>query len=629
MRVASLLFAIITIFFVFPCQAKADDFDYSTFARVPVLHEGRIKPLDTFARSFLLTIHGRTHVEGLSATEWLAEMLFDQEMAYQRHVFNIPNPDVLLAIDLPSREGHRYSFNEVNKALKARVSMMAALDQVGRENLSQAQNQLLDLYVKSMWYIDISRSFSLLLPDFSIKNKALAERLDLPFDTPLTYLDLMGRNAVFSDIAKDMESKKAETLDPYSLEILRLGTYLRVTAQDQKTELFRIIPPQWETDGDAWFSPWAVLEEGRGSPNTASLFALFTSMAMAYDQKDAKMWDEKMAEAFSLLSDMAGERVSKKILTAEYKYNALDPFYFSLVAYLFVFLLLLCAQFFAREFLRRSAFLVLLSGAFIHAAGIFARMYIMNRPPVATLYESVLFVGLVAVLFSLFLEWRGKNGVGLLIGAICGSVLQFIGMRYSMEGDSMGMLLAVLDTNFWLATHVLTITIGYGCCFVAALLAHLYVLARIYTPQNESRLSSLLRSITGTALVALFFSVLGTILGGIWADQSWGRFWGWDPKENGAMLICLWLIWLSHGRIAGMLSPLSFAFGMAMTNVVVVLAWFGVNLLNVGLHSYGFTENIATNIALFSGAEMLFVVLSGTVLLGRHTKKREAKQGIL
>ncbi|MDO8494531.1 MAG: cytochrome c biogenesis protein CcsA, partial [Deltaproteobacteria bacterium] len=89
-------------------------------------------------------------------------------------------------------------------------------------------------------------------------------------------------------------------------------------------------------------------------------------------------------------------------------------------------------------------------------------------------------------------------------------------------------------------------------------------------------------------------------------DQSWGRFCGWDPKENGALLIVLWLLFLLHGILTKYVKPLGFALGMVITNIIVALAWFGVNLLNVGLHSYGFTENIALNLALFVGFELLF-----------------------
>ena len=108
-------------------------------------------------------------------------------------------------------------------------------------------------------------------------------------------------------------------------------------------------------------------------------------------------------------------------------------------------------------------------------------------------------------------------------------------------------------------------------------------------------------------ILALLFTIIGTVLGGIWADQSWGRFWGWDPKENGALLIVLWIIWLLHGRISGHLNEVKSMIGMACLSIIVVLAWFGVNLLNVGLHSYGFISGVATGIAAFCCFEILLI----------------------
>ena len=111
----------------------------------------------------------------------------------------------------------------------------------------------------------------------------------------------------------------------------------------------------------------------------------------------------------------------------------------------------------------------------------------------------------------------------------------------------------------------------------------------------------------GVTMFALFFTLFGTILGGIWADQSWGRFWGWDPKENGALLIVLWQIMMLHLRVTKSIQPIGFALGMVLNNIVVIQAWFGVNLLSIGLHSYGFAEGIAFNLSLF----ILFELVSG------------------
>jgi len=179
------------------------------------------------------------------------------------------------------------------------------------------------------------------------------------------------------------------------------------------------------------------------------------------------------------------------------------------------------------------------------------------------------------------------------------------------------MLVAVLDTNFWLAVHVITISIGYGCALVTSAMAHLFLYQKAF--KNSLGDQQFKKQIHYCSLFSLFFVIIGTMLGGIWADQSWGRFWGWDPKENGALLICLWLLWAVHGKLAGVLKDTSYMVLISLTSVIVILAWFGVNLLSVGLHSYGFTENIAFNILVFVMAEILII---GFLLLKLMTKNR-------
>ena len=229
----------------------------------------------------------------------------------------------------------------------------------------------------------------------------------------------------------------------------------------------------------------------------------------------------------------------------------------------------------------------------------------MQRPPVSTLYESIIFVSLIGVICASLLEYNRKDGMGIFMGAIIGGVLHFVGFGYIDDGDSLGILVAVLNSNFWLATHVTTITTGYGTSLFAGLLGHVYLLQIIRNPNNTEYLKKVNANMFGATLFALFFTLFGTILGGIWADQSWGRFWGWDPKENGALLIVLWQIMMLHLRITGIVKPLGFALGMILNNIVVILAWFGVNLLSVGLHSYGFASGIARNLALFIAIELI------------------------
>ncbi len=532
-----------------PARAAERDFDFTTFRQIPVLHEGRVKPLESFARAYLMAFYGRSALPDMSAAAWLAEVLLDTEEANSRQTFNVANPDVANALGLEDRAAHRYSFVEVSKALEAADNTIASIYSMEQSDRTPSQKQMLDLYFKVVAYAEISNSFSL-----------------------------------------------------------------------QRTMLLRIIPPQWERDGDVWSPPWGALEEGQGSPQTADYLRLWRQLGKAYEDNDAAVWLEISGRLRDMAFEMAGARASPFKQKLEIFYHQSELFKVSLGLYLISFVMLMASFFHTHAALARTPYILVPLAAALQTIGIIMRMLIMGRPPVTTLYETTLFVSLIAVVLAALFEMKRKDKTGLLVSAIIGSVLLFISMRYAADGDTMEMLVAVLDTNFWLATHVVTITMGYGCALVAGTLGHIYLLQRLLHPEQTEMQDITIKNILAVGLIALFFSLLGTILGGIWADQSWGRFWGWDPKENGAMLIVLWLLWLLHGRIAGQLSPLNFATFMVFTNVIVILAWFGVNLLSIGLHSYGFTDSIAVNIALFSGMEVLFVI--GTRMMVSHKERQ-------
>ncbi|MGY8690244.1 MAG: cytochrome c biogenesis protein, partial [Verrucomicrobiales bacterium] len=175
-------------------------------------------------------------------------------------------------------------------------------------------------------------------------------------------------------------------------------------------------------------------------------------------------------------------------------------------------------------------------------AGITWRCLLRDRPPVTNLYETILFITAVACLMMLIIETIKRNGLALAIIPFFGAAGLFLAMRYELvDGqDTIAPLQAVLDTNFWLATHVTIVTMGYAAGLAAAAVSTLYILSRLIDPLKKRFPRSYYKDITGMAYgiicFGLLFSLVGTILGGIWANYSWGRFWGWDPKENGALM---------------------------------------------------------------------------------------------
>jgi ABC-type transport system involved in cytochrome c biogenesis permease subunit len=371
-------------------------------------------------------------------------------------------------------------------------------------------------------------------------------------------------------------------LAPAEAQLVELDRNL-ARVQDQLDGRTLALVPGPAAAREAWL-PLADLVDP--DPLQAEVAAQWRQLLAALAQGDEPAAGRCVATLVGLLAPLA----PPARLRAEVAYHRLAPFDWSLGLDLLCLLLLGAGLLLGRPWLRQAAVVSLAAGTCCHLLGLGVRMWIMQRPPVATLYESVLFVAAVAALLGLVVERQRRGGEGAFVGAVLAAILLCVGRSYADDGDTFGMLAAVLNSNFWLTIHVLTITAGYGCTLVAGVVGHVALAARALRPAAADLHRQHDRALLILALVALLFTLFGTILGGIWADQSWGRFWGWDPKENGALLIVLWLLLLLHLRAGGSAGPRGFAAGLVLGNIVVALAWFGVNLLGIGLHSYGFAS---------------------------------------
>ena len=160
--------------------------------------------------------------------------------------------------------------------------------------------------------------------------------------------------------------------------------------------------------------------------------------------------------------------------------------------------------------------------------------------------------------------------------------------------------------------HVTTVTFGYAAGLLAAILGQVYVLGRVFGIGKNAHetYAAIGRAVYGVVCFGLLLSIVGTILGGIWANDSWGRFWGWDPKENGALMICLWELMLLHLRLGGYVGNFGFSMLAVAGGALVSFSWWGVNQLSVGLHTYGFTEGIETML------NSIYLWLGGVLVLG-------------
>ena len=481
-----------------------------------------------------------------------------------------------------------------------------------------ARNQLLSIYGKRSLKLENLSAIDWLnnlLADpnngfnqkvFKLRNPEVVQSLGLEWDNihTYTYHEILGGLENQKELLIEIQQKPDDELSIMEGQLKELHTNFQKFAN--MWWHLKIIPPASENSEDAWISPWEVESEHALTHNQRNLLFNFLEYLNKRLADDKMGMDVALSNYYSELNNNYGTSVDSHRLKLETWYNQANMFYTSVAFYILAFLLLGISWISLPTIFKKIAYFSLIIGFLFHGGGLCLRMYIMQRPPVSTLYESIIFVSFITIICAVILEYIRKDGLGIFIGAVSGSIFHYIGFKYAVDGDTMGMLVAVLNSNFWLATHVTTITIGYGTSLMAGFMGHIYLGMAILSPERTNRLNEIYNNTFGITLMALFFALFGTILGGIWADQSWGRFWGWDPKENGAMLICMWHLMMIHMRLSGMVKAPGFALGMVLNNIIVALAWFGVNLLNVGLHSYGFATGIAINLGLFILFEFLF-----------------------
>ncbi len=585
--------------------------EMQVFETLPVLDEGRIKPLGSFARVKLKSYAGQDHLGSLSAMAWLAMSLFDPAQAGETEIFAIPDPLVRAQLGLKIRK-NLYSFLELKAGLDQTAPHVAVLLEGEEKDWTAQDRALIALHDKVTEYLALLRSFSLLLP----LDIVLPEHYHDPaLKAPWTFLALVPLEKKLEKDLKRVIARKGDRPERYApseLQLAQAAFQIRnVRMGGAHNTILRVIPDSWSAPPsgakDQWYTPWEVVLGGHGSPATERLFDKWQAVAESYRQHNAGQWDVSVEALRKESMAQGGLAVDPFRLKTENIYRTVQPYTGVVALYGLAFVL------FCFPVMARWGFVAGWLGVAGHGLAIASRIYILGRPPVGTLYESVLFVSVICAVCALVFGRRATGRLAFLSGMMSAAGLLMVAPVILPQGDTLEVLVAVLNTNFWLGTHVICITIGYAVCIFTAVLAHFALLM----PQENLK-----RVVHVISLAALSFMAVGTVLGGIWADQSWGRFWGWDPKENGALLIVLWLVWAQHGRLTGRLGPAGFLVVMALTNVIVAISWFGVNLLGVGLHSYGFTSGLAGGLAVFCAGE--FVLIGGLYAAVCFQKKKES-----
>lgn len=619
-----------------PLSALLDKETVATFATIPVQEGGRHKPLDTLARYRLLRFSGKRTIafqnpetnkkQYLSAIEWLVLTWFRPDLGKGLPVFVLDNSAAAaeLGIDVSQKgKRDRYTYNEIQPFRQTLMEKMREYQEIDAKKRSAIQTMIGNLGVNFLDY-------EMLVTHFDFARKPIGEN---PWPEDVIKAGQTARTSellpkVLAYLKLHPEAA-APMQNPWMMDLMRnaLGAMM---SGNQELSL-RIFPPPVK-DIEPWHGPgWIIMGSVQGKePTPEDLNWLKQYEDVYLSSTDAAKFKSSVTSLASNIAKAAADRGEAKYVNLEESYLKAEYFYYSLCLF-FLGLILLAitwASSAARwaKVLRAGVWLSVGTATILSVTGIVIRCIIMQRPPITTLYETIIFITATAALFGLIAELLTRKHLGLLIAALCGTVGMFLSIRFeTMEGqDTMQQLQAVLITNFWLATHVPMINLGYSAGMVAAILSMVYFIKRMIgsLKGGDDGARSLTRMAYGFIGAGLFLSLVGTILGGIWANYSWGRFWGWDPKENGALMIVLMCLIILHARLGGYIREIGLHACSIILGMITVFSWFGVNQLGVGLHAYGFTDGVWKWLSIFWGVQSIFL-LSAVIF---WWKERSAKK---
>jgi ABC-type transport system involved in cytochrome c biogenesis permease subunit len=556
-------------------ESKVAGMDLEAFGRLPVHDGGRIKPLDTVARNSLMLISGKqtlvdTNGETQPAMRWLADVMVsppsNEGPADKYKVFRIENDQVLSLLGLRPRSGFRYALEEFAPKLDELFKQAKRAQETTEKSRDLYDRKLLETAEHIQLYGQLA---ALLVPR------------TIPPDKPGAKWRAIGQ---FGDDAKEVAAANIraaasrENIDFQKLNDEQMKQWVQRFTAERKNVLAAMMP----------------------SAGTSLLLAI-----RYYKEGQADAFNQAVADYGTHLHDVPEKDLAK--VDFEAFFNRLAPFYTCIILYIFGFLLACLGWLVFTRPLHRAALGLMIFTLLVHSGALAARMYIQGRPPVTNLYSSAIFIGWAGVIFGLVLEGISRLGLGTALAAVGGALTLIIAHYVGVGTDTLEPMRAVLATNFWLATHVTCVTLGYTATFVAGGLGIAFIVLGVFTPfltRSPARMPMLAdvwnpalgkdlfhalgRMSYGVVCFATLLSFVGTVLGGIWADQSWGRFWGWDVKENGALIIVLANVLVLHARWGGLVKQRGMAVLTVFGNIVTSWSWFGVNMLGVGLHSYGF-----------------------------------------
>ncbi|OFZ10953.1 MAG: hypothetical protein A2Z20_08890 [Bdellovibrionales bacterium RBG_16_40_8] len=461
-----------------------------------------------------------------------------------------------------------------------------------------------------------------------IRHSGLREALNL--DNKRLYYkpaDIMVSNR-FVLLLQDLKNKRAarEKLDPFFQAVETLENQVSAFHAVSTGQILRIQPNIAENLAWKNVADLDVEFRDKFSMITENFVKMISAKASG-DNAVAKSASKELSIAVDNYKNLArtkfGEYYNDAKISAEVFYNNLHPFRWAWIFYLAALIFFSIGYFGEKSIWMKFGWATSGVALFFQIIGVSTRVYILGRAPVSNMFETVVWVAFgTFVLASILYRYTGARVLPVAATMVSTLCLILSDISSSVLDESLTPLEPVLRDNFWLVTHVIIIVSSYAAFFLAFFIGDivLYYFLRDekkYQEQINSGVNSIYRALqVGVVLLAV-----GIIIGGIWADYSWGRFWGWDPKETWAFIALIGYLIILHGRLVGLLKNFGLAAASVLAFSLVIMAWYGVNfVLGAGFHTYGFGAGGVEYVAGFVAVHIIFVAYVTTLRRGISRK---------
>lgn len=625
------------------------------FSSFPVAYQGRIRPAESYAQLWMYSIHHTHdipenewplfHVENGSPANFLWQLNFHgHEKWDDTPLFWLRSKTVRSIL-----RGSTVSYNQLHQALYDKADTNLALlkplilysfskQYLDPQNHSHAKKLELTSLAPGLWvelhqdeirilsapsnppwqFLKKGTSLGQGSPAKVIKETRIqAEELLnlLGILSRYEQLTVPGQNSMEKAWRKAFQEGKQVILSPDELRIRLESQFPLIQRLKNAGQLFKALPGRYASG--EWFPLHAlatqVYNPAEGSLQPVGNFTaysneLFAKIQETYLKGNLEELSALLNEGFATLSGAPYQQGASSTLyyPTQTRLKA-EKFYYSypfIQMIIFGYLLATFVLLIPGNKIQKSGLLFFGLALTLHTFIFSLRWYILQRPPVSNMYETVIYVPWLAALLSVPLAKKFKSTFPILASSILAAVLLTV-LELTHLNDHLENVQAVLDSHFWLMIHVLMVVGSYGVLILAGILGHFF-LANIGKPSLIGPI------ILQCMYIGVALLIPGTILGGVWAAESWGRFWDWDPKESWAFISsCIYLLFI-HAYRFNYIHFKGLARGSIIGLIAISFTWYGVNyILGTGLHSYGFGSGGEGYYYLFLAFEIIFLVWTG------------------